>query len=592
MRLAGFAAGRVLLALTFAGAAWGGGAAILRRLPFRSRIERAALSTVFGLGVLSTVLLCLACLRLLTAPAVALVLATGCLLGAARRGELSGAISEAGKRSLAAAALLLPLGYASLFPPTDPDSTMYHLPAAKAFAVSGALPALPDLRYPVFPQLSELLDAAALLVGGDVLVALLSLLWCVLVAALLVAWGMRFGDLRAGVWSAALWLGSPLVLLLARSGMAEPATAGFATASLLAVSAAMESGSVLEFGAAGALAGWAAGSKYTGLYFVAALLVAAPALARSGARARAAAIFAFGALAAAGPWYARNFVLSGNPVWPFLCEVFGYRFWSPTDVASAVWTLRREGGPRTFAALLALPWSLAAARAPGVRLLAPGLFALFPIGAAWGLCSRSRRWLVLVSLGALVFWFATTQQVRFLIPAVPAVCLLTAGGVSWIAECLPVRRPVATAALTAAALVLGVALIPGDSVRRVVRRGLPPVGDTERAAYFVSRLPSYPIYARLNAERGSRYTIYAFHDETTKYFCAGRQLGDWFGPASYSHVSLASGAALFESLRRFRADYLLVNDAFVPTRLPRDRDFDMRFEEIYRSGSVRAYRLH
>ncbi|HEY7111770.1 MAG TPA: glycosyltransferase family 39 protein [Thermoanaerobaculia bacterium] len=596
IRLAGFAAGHLLRLLVFAAAAWGAGGAALRRvstpLGFASRLERAALSTVFGFGLLSTVFFGLACLRLLRAPAVAIVLAAGVLLVWRERRAAHEAIRGAGPKALAALALLTPLFYASLFPPTDPDATMYHLPAARAFAVSGAIPALPDLRYPVFPQLAELLDAAALLVGDDVLVALLNLLWCVLVAALLVAWGKRLRDPRAGVWGAGLWIGSPLVLLLARSGLVEPAASGFLTASLLAMEGARVSGGLAWLAVSGALAGWAAGTKYTGLYFAAALFAVALIVGRPGARARGAVLFALGALAAAGPWYLRNLILAGNPVWPFLGKIFGYRFWGPADVASATWSLSHEGGSHRLAALLTLPWRLAVFRLPGSLGLFPGLFALFPVGVVWGLRSRSLRWVTLVSLGFLLFWFATTQQIRFLVPGLPAIALLTAGAVSRFADrFLPMRRPAATAALTAAALVVFAALLTRDTVRRLVPRGLPPMDENARAAYFTSRMPSYPLYRMLNGRHGAAYTIYAFHDEPMKYFCEGRHLGDWFGPASYGSMRLSSGRDLLESLGRFRADYLLVNESSFPARLPRDGVFEAHFEEIYRNGAIRAFRI-
>jgi hypothetical protein len=592
IRLAGFVVVHLALLGVFAAAAWGAGRALTaRRLPFASRVESAAMSTVFGFGVLSTVLFVLASVRLLRTWAVAAVLAAGCVLAWRARHAVLDALRRIGPKILAAI-VLLPLVYFSLFPPLDPDATMYHLPVARAFAASGAMPALPDLRYPVFPQLVELLDASELLVDGDVLTPLTSLLFCLLVAALLVAWGRRLGDPRAGAWSAALWLGSPFVLLLARSGLAEPATAAFATAALIAMQASVDGGGFAWLAASGALAGWAAGAKYTGLYFVAALGLAAIIHSPRDARVRGAAAFALGALAAGGPWYLRNVLVSGNPVWPFLGGLFGYRFWSPIDVASATWSLRHEGGPQTLQALLALPWNLATARLPGIRSLVPGLFALFPIGVVWGLASHSRRWLVLVAAGSVVFWFATTQQVRFLIPAIPAVCLLTAGAISRLADrFLPLPRATATAVLTSAAVVLGIALVPRDIAGKILRREIPPVNEASRTDYFASRLPSFPLYRRLNAEHGGRYTIYAFHDETMKYFCEGRHLGDWFGPASYGRMDLSSGTALLRSLQRLGADHLLVNDSYFRTALPRDDVFAAHFEEIYRGGAIRAFRV-
>ena len=56
----------------------------------------------------------------------------------------------------------------TLYPPIGFDQTMYHLPFARAFAASGGLPFLPTLRYPMFPPLAEVLNAAVLMFAGDV----------------------------------------------------------------------------------------------------------------------------------------------------------------------------------------------------------------------------------------------------------------------------------------------------------------------------------------------------------------------------------------------------------------------------------------
>ena len=423
---------------------------------------------------------------------------------------------------------------------------MYHLPVARAFAASGAMPALPDLRYPVFPQLVELLDASELLVDGDVLTPLTSLLFCLLVAALLVAWGRRLGDLRAGAWSAALWLGSPFVLLLARSGLTSsrrprPSRRRLWSRCRLRWTAAAPPGSPTS----GALARLGGRDQVHGP------------LLRRRARVSRRSFSVRAAPASAGrqpspsarsrreaPGTLRNVLVSGNPVWPFL----GGRLRLPVLGPDRRGVGDLESPPRGRPA--EPPGAARAALESGHGPIAghpqPRSGALRALSdrrrrGAWR--RGSRRWLVLVAAGFVVFWFATTQQVRFLIPAIPAVCLLTAGAISRLADrFLPLPRATATAVLTSAAVVLGIALVPRDIAGKILRREIPPVNEASRADYFASRLPSYPLYRRLNAEHGGRYTIYAFHDETMKYFCEGRHLGDWFGPASYGRMDLSSGS--------------------------------------------------
>src|SRR6202035_4034231 len=68
-------------------------------------------------------------------------------------------------------ALLLPAGGApllllALYPPIDPDPGSYHLRIARGFMQNPGLPFFANLRFPVFPQLSELLFAIVLRLHG------------------------------------------------------------------------------------------------------------------------------------------------------------------------------------------------------------------------------------------------------------------------------------------------------------------------------------------------------------------------------------------------------------------------------------------
>src|SRR4029078_13631688 len=106
--------------------------------------------------------------------------------------------------ALAAAA---PLAVLAIYPPTAFDATLYHLPFARAFVTTGALPFLADGRFPVFPQANEILFAAVMLFGPDLAAHGVQLLATLLTALLLAAWGGR----PAGWLAAAVYLGNPIV---------------------------------------------------------------------------------------------------------------------------------------------------------------------------------------------------------------------------------------------------------------------------------------------------------------------------------------------------------------------------------------------
>jgi hypothetical protein len=84
---------------------------------------------------------------------------------------------------------------------------------------------------------------------------------------------------------------------------------------------------------AGILGGFACGTTYRGIHTAVALAVAALVAGRR----RSIWAVALGGAAAACPWYLRNFLLSGDPVYPFFAAVFPARHPVPTAFTALGW---------------------------------------------------------------------------------------------------------------------------------------------------------------------------------------------------------------------------------------------------------------
>src|ERR1700688_3399715 len=171
-------------------------------------------------------------------------------------------------------AAVLPVALLTLYPPTAFDAPLYHLPFARAFAASGALPVLPDLRVPVFPQLLETLFAMLLPFGGDLAAQAVALIATALTVALLLAWGWRFSP-AAGWIAAAAYAGSPLVIYLAGTAYVEPGLALFSTAAFYAAARWWDGGGPAWLTLAAIFGCAAADTKYLGLYVLGLVAVAA-----------------------------------------------------------------------------------------------------------------------------------------------------------------------------------------------------------------------------------------------------------------------------------------------------------------------------
>ncbi len=558
--------------------------------------ERAVLATGLGLGMLGTGWLLAGVFGALTRITVILTVAAGAGLALFSRRRVERPDGRWRLRTTGAAALALALtalslvSFRALYPPTAFDATMYHLPMAKAYAASGRIAPLPDLRFPVFPALNEVLFSGAMLLCDDVSAQLVETLFFGLAAAGIVMGTSRAAGQGPGLWALALWLSSPAVLSLASMAYADMGLTTFAFFALYACARWLETAESRWLRLAGAFAGFAAGAKYSGLFFGALVFATVLLRAPRGKKGRAARDVLLFAAASGVWWYALIFSGTGDPAWPFFGSLFGYRFWSREDVASLLWSLHRYGDGRSLGALLRLPFRFALGRSPSEPGMAGAGLALLLLAIGVSVRRRLCRFPAAVAVAYAVFWFFTTQQPRFLLPVVPVLCVLGALVLAALTENARgdsrtwLRRLVSLGALVLA----GRALL--EEGRRLRFSPPLPVSLPQREA-FLEQLPSYPFYRELNRRYGSAYSIYALHDESMKYYCEGRHLGDWFGPNRYADVPVGSGTELYEWLRRRGVSYLLVNESPMFTHLPDDDFFRSHFERIYARGPIVAYSL-
>jgi hypothetical protein len=587
LSVAAFLGNHLLVLLALGATAWVTGRLALSRFPLDDGAERLAIPLVLGLAVLGVLVFALGLLGLLArGPLLALLIGVHLVgLEAWREIVRSGRAVLADRRRRAAAVGLIaasaPFFLLALYPPTAFDETLYHLPFAQGFARTGGVPFLPDLRFPLFPQLAEVLWAAVLTLSGlDTATHLVQWLAMGTTAVLLVAWGTRTFSPAAGWMAAALFLGYPIVLFLAVTGYVEAELALFVTAGLYSLQRWREDGGRGWLVMAAVFAGSAAGTKYHGLFFLAALAAELTVTAPRGRRGRSLLWFAVAAFVVSAPWYVRILIHTGNPVFPFLTRLFGAGEWDPQF-------LRMESVG--MSGLLTLPWDVLFAReklghqppfSPAFLLGLPLL-----VTAAF----RDRRLRRLVLLAAV---YALTVQVlppdsRYFVVLLPALSLVAAAElarVRWV-----VRRP------TLASVLCALFLLPSCAwaVYDFVRKGPHPVTAQERGRYLARSLPLWPAVDFLNRTRGSGYTVYGLHAENVRYFAAGRFIGEWSGPARYArlHPLLSDPPALWRELRRLGADHFLVVEG-TGVHLPEDDPaFQRLFRKVYSDAASEVFAL-
>ncbi|HUP25476.1 MAG TPA: hypothetical protein VNB06_21370 [Thermoanaerobaculia bacterium] len=473
----------------------------------------------FALGSVSwmVLLFVLASLRLLRPPVVVPSLAVLALVGAfvlvratpaVRRADRAPALppptadGSAGPRSeltleqlavlvlgAALAVVLAGLWLHALRPDVATDADVYHLTLPRLYLEHGGFYRVPWSVYSNWPLGLELMFAAAMAAADRVLASQLHFAFGVLalaVAGLLAATDLppavprRGAPAAAALLAATLVLLNPVVLFEIRVAYVDLAQAFFLALGALLVER-LRSG-VLPARQGLLLVGLCCGAmaslKPNGL--LGAVPLVAMVLYDQGRERRASAPVLPGALASvlllgipaavlALPWVAKSWLLTGNPVYPFLHDLFGGPGWNAVLSERFGRWQRSIGMGREPLDYLLLPIRVALdgdfgyARFDG-RLHAAWIV-LVPAAAigAWR-DARARRLLAMAGI-FFVLWAATAQQMRFLIPVLPLLAAAAARGITRALWMLPARlRSVRGALAAVGAVALAFLLVRSAAV--------------------------------------------------------------------------------------------------------------------------------
>jgi Dolichyl-phosphate-mannose-protein mannosyltransferase len=237
--------------------------------------------------------------------------------------------------ALAAVALAWQLLVALVLPPFAFDALGYHLVLAASWVQGESLdPAALSLCCARYPGNSELMFAWPMLFeGSDAAVGLVQMGFAVL-GAVSVAGIVRSAGLSAAAAAAAaaLFVVTPIVLTQAPTEYADVFVAACVLGGLHALIRYAATGAWQRLVVAGLAAGLLLGTKGTGIIWAAAFALTALALAiglarrgRMPGRVASGGFVAFtvACLALGSFWYARNWIETGNPVYPFEVDVAG-----------------------------------------------------------------------------------------------------------------------------------------------------------------------------------------------------------------------------------------------------------------------------
>jgi hypothetical protein len=498
-------------------------------------------------------LFALACSGWLTTPAIYCVAAATAMAATAARLRFRAAPRTLRGADLAFVAAILvftfPLFILSLSPQVSWDAGAYHLALPRRYVEAGGFVPVAMNVYSNWPLATELLFAAAMLVGDHVVAKGVHFLFGVL-TLFAVYLGCRTFHQRAAGWLAApLVLANPILLFEFSIAYVDLTYAFFFTAALLFMVFALERRSRAALLLSGLCAGALVGIKITGVMGAAVVgSLAVPAVAsslreRDGAPLRdLALLFAAPTLAAGIPWIAKSAAYTGNPVYPFLYGVFGGPDWSATlSVQLRVW-LESFGMGRDVLDFLRLPLRVVLSgggpRDPFQGDLGDFWVALVPVAAILGWRQRLARYCLAAAALYFAAWSVGSQQARFLIPVLPLLAM--ASGVALMEGISRLRMAglrsaaLGAAAFAAAALVL----VQGH---RPFASGLALLPGLLRNADAIERAAVHPIYGFVERElpRDARIllldtnqTFFLEREHLADSFFEASQIADWLRPCT------------------------------------------------------------
>ncbi|MDP9897502.1 hypothetical protein J2W32_006621 [Variovorax boronicumulans] len=594
-----FAAAHYAALVVFVVSCWGWGRGVLARLapsPRRDGWLEAAVAVALGVGLFICAFQVLAIFGVFKLGATLAVIAGGVVVAAL---QLPAWLRE--RRTLKASAVAVPWTYfdriamvalvlvalpaliAPLAPPAAFDELMYHLPYAREVAQQGSLGIHKWLRYPWFPYNYNLLYAAALQVGDDVLPHFLNALAGGLSVVMIYRLGMLHANRLTACIGAAIWLG----LGDYSNALIDMGVALFVLTACVSLWWWRESQPVHSgmrwLGLAAFCLGVAAGSKYQALVFMP-LVALFVVWHERRPKAWALALLCF--LIPCIYWYARNAVMTGDPFNPIGARVFGFSEWIPADYVQQLADVRDHAEMPN-----ALIWSVF----------------LAPFGVLWkrSAAVRAAGWFCFYSLAV---WVVTSRYPRYLTASFPLLAMTAAIGwqvlFGWIAA--GVRRVFGMKAATAEGVpeltnrrsaarigdwvvVLLLAVLAAVSVRQTAGKVamISPTPET-REAFLRKHVPGYAVMDYLRRNPTGR--VYQIALNEAIYYGPNPIWGDTLGPWRYADFLLLPPGDMANKLAKLGFTAIVMPDHLAPTLATR-AGFDTHFAPLFAQDGSRAYRI-
>lgn len=466
--------------------------------------------------------------------------------------------------------ILLPILLLPLYPPLMWDEISYHLPYARVYSQSHSLEVNQFLRFPLYSHNFDLLYSLSLLFFDDILAHLFHAAAAILTAAGIYFLGKETYSRSAGILAASFFMSSQVVYKMMGTSYIDLGLALFVFLTFYCLVRWLQQCNENWLYLAGFATGVAAGTKYSGLFFVLLFTIWVILDAR---QIRPMLKFLIPAVFFGSPWYIRNAIISGDPFSPFGGETFGYWVWNKSDLIHQGKDLMvKHGTPRNFLSLLKFPTNVVFHPELFDFSISPGILGLFPSVLMFKMLPSLYRKVALFVFINVIVWFFGTQIVRYLLPVLPMIFLLSAVAIMLFYEHV-IEKPLArffqqgrssfivfkTITYIPIACAITYFVYIDLQISKQLLQNPIPITKAQRYEFLAKRLPAFELLQY--ASKWPTQKIYQLGFEDSFYYAKGQMIGDWFGPARYSNIIevLSDPPKLHEKLVAQQAQLFLFN---------------------------------
>jgi hypothetical protein len=479
--------------------------------------------------------------------------------------------------------LALSVVFLAAVPPVDRDALTHHLAVPKLYLKHGGIYEIPHVPFSYYPMNLDLLYAIPLYFGNDIIPKYIHFGFALLTAGLIGSYlYRRLRSPIAALLGALLFLSLPVIVKLSITVYVDLGLIFFSTAALLQLLRWAETGFPLKrLVLSGVFAGLCLGTKPNGMLSFFFLAAAVPFLYRPVAAAPSAqpsdekqghllkrmnlgalgwsAVFAFIALLVYSPWMLRNYIWTGNPVYPMAQAIFANN--GPTDTRAQDNDADDTGGSQTpanrekdasgfghFAGrkvifgesmmeILAIPLRVFFQGQDDNPRLFDGrmnpYLLVFPLIAVWEAKGRRRpsrirmeiRVLGAFALVYLLFaFFLVDMRIRYIAPIIPPLVILSVFGIQDLVGIITSRfsmQPQRVALGATGVVFLG--LLGLNAAYLIDQfRIVDPVsylrGEISREAYILKHRPEYAAISFANRNLPENARILALFNGNRIYY--------------------------------------------------------------------------